>query len=126
MRIHACLCIAAPVPLIAIATYTLALPLWFGTWWWIGGFRMQRQDPMLWLPNGLCLLFLLINLVPVSVFGEVGAVAYEEGLFLCVAGIIVLLRDIMATGDIELYALAYRQCHAGQQEHPHEYEGMRH
>ena len=64
---------------IAIITYALALPLWLGTWWWIGGFRMQRHDPMLWLPNGLCLLFLIINLALVSMFGEVGKVAYEEG-----------------------------------------------
>lgn len=66
---------------VAIATYLTALPLWILTWWWIGGFGMQSQDRMLLIPNGLCLLFLVINLLLVAQYGDVGSVEYEEGRF---------------------------------------------
>lgn len=42
---------------------------------------MQSQDRMLLIPNGLCLLFLVINLLLVAQYGDVGSVEYEEGRF---------------------------------------------
>lgn len=66
---------------IAITIYLIALPLWLMTWWWIGGFGMQRYDRMLLIPNSLCLLFLVINLLLIVQYGDVGSVEYEEGRF---------------------------------------------
>lgn len=67
--------------MIAALIYAAAIPAWVGIWYWIGGFRLQREERLLLVPYLAAMGFLAANLSPVLLFGEVGDVPYEEGRF---------------------------------------------
>lgn len=67
---------------ISEAIYALAIPLWLLVWRAVDGYSLLRTTRLLWLPFGLCLFYLLGNLLVVGVFGgQVGEAHYEESRF---------------------------------------------
>ncbi|WP_018951993.1 hypothetical protein [Thioalkalivibrio sp. AKL12] len=68
----------------------LAVPQWIGIWWSATGFRLMRHNRLLALP---------------VLLRHVQSIGLNFGLFLCVAGIVVLLQDLLRHGDAEVSLL---------------------
>ncbi|SEO80255.1 hypothetical protein [Aquisalimonas asiatica] len=67
---------------IVVTIYSAALPLWLLVWWAVDGYALFRRAPLLWLPFGFGVFYLLANLLMVLVFGaDTGSSAYEESRF---------------------------------------------
>lgn len=65
-----------------IFLYCFSLAFWIVVWWSAAGFSLIRANRALWIPFGLNLMFLTINLALVIFFGEIGGTEYEESRFI--------------------------------------------
>ncbi|MFV8833336.1 hypothetical protein ACNSTU_00015 [Aquisalimonas sp. APHAB1-3] len=67
---------------IVVTIYSASLPLWLLVWWAVDGYALFRRAPLLWLPFGFGVFYLVGNLVMVLVFGaDTGSAEYEESRF---------------------------------------------
>ncbi|MFO7857551.1 MAG: hypothetical protein R6V11_01370 [Ectothiorhodospiraceae bacterium] len=68
--------------LISEAIYALAIPVWLLVWHAVDGYSLLRRTRLLWLPFGLCLAYLVGNLLVVGLLGaQTGDAQYEESRF---------------------------------------------
>lgn len=68
---------------IVITIYSVALPLWLLVWWAVNGYVLFRRAPLLWLPFIFAIVYLVVNLLMVLLFGaDTGSAEYEESRFL--------------------------------------------